>query len=64
MQKCYGLRMELNDCSFPLINKIVHTDRQDVGFKDADFVFLIGSKPRGLGMQRKDLLLENGKIFV
>lgn len=56
--------MEIDDCAFPLVNSITCTDKMSRGFKDVDYVFLIGSKPRSLGMERKDLLLENGKIFV
>ena len=56
--------MELQDCAFPLLHALeVSTDPYQA-FKDIDFAFLIGAKPRGLGMERKDLLLENGKIFV
>jgi len=58
-----GLAMELNDCSFNLLRGIVVTDKLEVGFKDIDYAFLVGAKPRGKGMERKDLLLENAKIF-
>ena len=56
--------MELNDCAFPLLYDIVCTDKLDVGFKDIKYALLIGAKPRGPGMERSDLLRENGKIFV
>ncbi|MGH8378800.1 MAG: malate dehydrogenase [Gammaproteobacteria bacterium] len=58
-----GVVMELNDCAFPLIAGIVATDNAEVAFKDADYAILVGAKPRGAGMERKDLLLENAKIF-
>ncbi len=59
-----GVEMELRDCAFPLLKEIIlGSDPYEV-FKEVDFAFLIGSKPRGPGMERKDLLAENGKIFV
>ncbi len=58
-----GVVMELNDCAFPLLNKIVTTDDPKVAFKNVDFAFLIGARPRGPGMERKDLLLCNAEIF-
>ena len=58
-----GVVMELNDCAFPTLAGVVATDQADVGFKDADYALLVGAKPRGPGMERKDLLLGNAKIF-
>lgn len=58
-----GVRMELDDCAFPLLHGVFCTDDPNVAFKDADFAFLVGAKPRGPGMERKDLLMENGGIF-
>jgi malate dehydrogenase len=59
-----GVLMELEDCAFPLLQEVViGTDAVQV-FKDVNYVFLIGAKPRGPGMERKDLLSDNGKIFV
>jgi malate dehydrogenase len=59
-----GVFMELKDCAFPLIQEIkIDSDPLKV-FEGADYVFLIGAKPRGPGMERKDLLSENGKIFI
>ena len=59
-----GVRMELEDCAYPLLKGItVSSDPKEV-FKDADYAFLVGAKPRSKGMERKDLLLENGKIFI
>ena len=58
-----GVEMELNDAAFPLVNKIICTTDPNVGFKDADVVILVGAKPRGPGMERKDLLEQNGAIF-
>ena len=59
-----GVKMELEDCAFPLVREVVCTDRAEVAFKDADLVVLVGSKPRGKGMERKDLIRENGPIFT
>ncbi|MGH8126905.1 MAG: malate dehydrogenase [Gammaproteobacteria bacterium] len=58
-----GVVMELNDCAFPLVSDIVATDDANVVFKDVDYALLVGAKPRGAGMERKDLLAANGKIF-
>jgi len=58
-----GVVMELNDAAFPLLMDIVATDNADEAFKDADYALLVGAKPRGPGMERKDLLSANGKIF-
>ena len=59
-----GVRMELEDCAFPLLRDIVCSDSPTTAFADADLVLLVGSKPRGKGMERKDLILENGPIFT
>lgn len=59
-----GVKMELDDCAFPLLQDIVLTDDPTVGFKDANWVILVGGKPRGPGMVRKDLIAANGPIFV
>ena len=59
-----GVMMELEDCAFPLLAGMVGTDDAEVAFKDADIALLVGAKPRGPGMERKDLLLENAKIFT
>jgi malate dehydrogenase len=59
-----GVRMELEDCASPLLHGLRVTDDPRKAFHDADLIVLIGSKPRGKGMQRKDLLLENGPIFT
>jgi malate dehydrogenase len=58
-----GVVMELNDCAFLTLNKVVATDDARVAFKDCDVAMLVGARPRGPGMERKDLLLENAKIF-
>lgn len=58
-----GVAMELDDCAFPLLHGIVTTDDVNVAFKDADYALLVGSKPRGPGMERSDLLSQNGGIF-
>ncbi len=59
-----GVMMELEDCAFPLLAGMVGTDDALVAFKDADIAMLVGARPRGPGMERKDLLLENAKIFT
>lgn len=59
-----GVMMELEDCAFPLLAGMVGTDDPEVAFKDADIALLVGARPRGPGMERKDLLLENAKIFT
>lgn len=59
-----GVAMELEDCAFPLLQGIVQTDDPRVGFKDANWSLLVGAKPRGPGMERADLLKDNGKIFT
>ena len=59
-----GVIMELEDCAFPLLAGIVGTDDAEVAFKDVDVALLVGARPRGPGMERKDLLLENAKIFT
>ena len=59
-----GVAMELDDCAFPLLKGIVQTSDPSVGFKDANWCLLIGAKPRGPGMERADLLKDNGKIFI
>ena len=56
--------MELQDCAFPLLQGVVTTDNLSIGFKNLDYALLVGSKPRGPGMERADLLKDNGKIFV
>ena len=58
-----GVVMELNDCAFPLLAGTVATDDANVAFKDADYALLVGARPRGPGMERKDLLTANGAIF-
>ena len=55
--------MELNDCAFPLLNKVVATDDAKVAFRDSQVALLVGARPRGPGMERKDLLLANAQIF-
>jgi len=59
-----GVMMEIEDCAFPLVAGMVGSDDPAVAFKDADVALLVGAKPRGPGMERKDLLLENAKIFT
>ncbi|RDE22949.1 malate dehydrogenase [Motiliproteus coralliicola] len=58
-----GVAMELEDCAFPLLQGIVQTDDANVAFKDADYALLVGARPRGPGMERKDLLEANAAIF-
>lgn len=59
-----GVAMELEDCAFPLLRDMVLTGEADVAFKDVNWALLVGSKPRGPGMERADLLKDNGKIFI
>jgi len=59
-----GVMLELEDCAFPLLAGMFGTDDANIAFKDADIAFLVGAKPRGPGMERKDLLQENAKIFT
>jgi malate dehydrogenase len=59
-----GVAMELEDCAFPLLQSMVLTGDADVAFKDVNWALLVGSKPRGPGMERADLLKDNGRIFV
>lgn len=63
MEALGGVVMELDDCAFPLVQGIVATDNPDVAFKDVDYALLVGSRPRGPGMERKDLLEANAAIF-
>lgn len=64
LQALEGVRMELEDCAFPLLKEIhIGTDPKYI-FRDVKYALLVGSKPRGPGMERGDLLQENGKIFV
>jgi malate dehydrogenase len=59
-----GVMMELDDCAFPLLHRMVPASDPMVAFKDADVALLVGARPRGPGMERKDLLEANGKIFA
>ncbi len=63
MDALEGVKMELDDCAFPLLQDVVCTDDPNVGFKDADYALLVGARPRGPGMERKDLLEANAAIF-
>ncbi|MGB5605544.1 MAG: malate dehydrogenase [Gammaproteobacteria bacterium] len=63
MAALQGVRMELDDCASPLLQDVITTDDANVAFRDAEYVFLVGAKPRGFGMERKDLITDNGKIF-
>ncbi len=58
-----GVVMELDDCAFPTLAGVVATDDPDVAFKDSDYALLVGARPRGPGMERKDLLEANAAIF-
>ena len=64
MKALEGVAMELDDSAFPLLHGMELSDNPDKGFKDAHWCLLVGSKPRGPGMERADLLKDNGKIFV
>ena len=58
-----AVAMELNDCAFPLLADVVCTDSPEAAFKDVDAALFVGAKPRGPGMERADLIIDNGKIF-
>lgn len=64
MKALEGVVMELNDCAFPLLENIVLTDDANVAFSGANIALLVGSRPRGPGMERADLIKANGPIFV
>lgn len=64
MRALQGVKMELDDCAFPLLEDVVIGSDPVEVFKDVDFALLVGAKPRGPGMERADLLAENSKIFV
>ena len=63
MNALQGVLMELNDCAFPLVAGVIATDDPNVAFKDVEFALLVGSRPRGPGMERADLLKANAAIF-
>ncbi|MDG4560169.1 MAG: malate dehydrogenase [Candidatus Competibacter sp.] len=63
LQALQGVVMELNDCAFPLLANVIATDDLKTAFTDANFAMLVGARPRGPGMERKDLLTANGAIF-
>ncbi len=64
MQALRGVAMELEDCAFPLLSDVVLTSDPKEGFRDANWCLLVGAKPRGPGMERNDLIRENGPIFT
>lgn len=64
MDALKGVVMELNDCAYPLLHKIVITNDPKVAFNNVDYAFLVGARPRGPGMERRDLLLCNAEIFL
>jgi len=64
MDSLRGVAMELQDCAFPLLDGVFCTDDAERGFEDIDYALLVGSKPRGPGMERADLLKQNGAIFT
>jgi len=59
-----GVMAELHDCAFPLLDSVVCATNPTDGFRDVDYAFMVGAKPRGPGMERADLLKDNGQIFV
>ena len=63
MEALNGVAMELDDCSFDTFDKVIITDDLKIGFKDTNYAFLVGAKPRTADIERKDLLLGNAKIF-
>lgn len=63
MEALHGVVMELNDCAYPLLQRIVTTSDPNEAFNNVDYAFLVGARPRGPGMERKDLLQGNAEIF-
>lgn len=63
LEALQGATMEIEDCAFPLVTSIVQSDDPEVAFKDAEYCVLVGARPRGPGMERKDLLQANAQIF-
>ena len=63
MPSLEGVKMEIDDCAFPLVSDVVITDKPKVAFEDSDIIFLVGARPRKAGMERKDLLEANAEIF-
>ncbi|TXL14167.1 malate dehydrogenase [Methylococcaceae bacterium HT4] len=63
LHRLHGVQMELNDCAYPLLQKVILTGDPLVAFKDIDYALLVGARPRGPGMKRKDLLESNAGIF-
>jgi malate dehydrogenase len=63
VSKLEGVKMELEDCAFPLLREIKVTDGDEDAFKSANWALLVGAAPRGPGMERKDLLTMNGASF-
>jgi len=59
-----GVAMELDDCAFPLLHDVVLSDDPAIGFRDTNYAMLVGAKPRSKGMERKDLITENARIFA
>lgn len=64
MDALRGVVMEIEDCAFPLVRNVVTTDQPEVAFEGVDIAMLVGSRPRGPGMERNDLLEANGAIFT
>lgn len=64
MSALRGVVMELDDCAFPLLNQVVATAHPEIAFEGTQIAMLVGARPRGPGMERKDLLAENGAIFT
>ena len=64
MDALSGVKMELDDCAFPLLADVICTDDPEVAFKDSDYALLVGARPRGPGMERKDLLEANAAILA
>ena len=63
MKALKGVAMELDDCAFPLVSEIICTDDAEKAFNDSSYALLVGARPRGAGMERKDLLEANAAIF-
>ncbi len=64
LESLQGTIMELEDCAYPLLQDVIMTDDATIAFSDVEYAFLLGAKPRAIGMERSDLVRENGKIFI
>lgn len=64
LESLQGIIMELEDCAYPLLQDVIMTDDATIAFSDVEYAFLVGAKPRMAGMERQDLIRDNGRIFI